>query len=126
MRQMRIVGPILAVMLLLSVCVNASDEEMVVPSLDASVEMSSETENDDSNEDVIRQSIVTVNGIEYELISADISELVQTLEDTGIHAKNVKDYGNDSQYHSDWVKYELYTDTQRNCGFLLGRSSGEN
>lgn len=72
MRQMRIVGPILSVMLLLSACADAPDEEMVVPSLDASVETSPETENDDSNEDVIRQSIVVVNGIEYDLISADI------------------------------------------------------
>lgn len=126
MRQREIVGSILAVMLLVSACANAPDEEMVVPSLDVTVEMSSETENDDSNTDVIRQSIVAVNGIECDLISANISELVQTLEETGIYAKNVKDHGNDSQYHSDWVKYELYTDTQRNCGFLLGRSSGEN
>lgn len=126
MRQIRIAGSILAVMLLVSACANAPDEEMVVPSLDVTVEMPSETENDDSNTDAIRQSIVAVNGIEYDLISADISELVQTLEETGIHAKNVKDHGNDSQHHSDWVKYELYTDTQRNCGFLLGRSSGEN
>lgn len=69
--QMRIVGPILAVMLLLSACANAHDEEMAVPSLDASVEMSPEIENDDSNEDAVRQSIVAVNGIEYDLISAD-------------------------------------------------------
>lgn len=41
---------------------------MVVPSLDVTVEMSSETENNDSNTDVIRQSIVAVNGIEYDLI----------------------------------------------------------
>lgn len=39
MRQMRIVGSILSVMLLLSACANAPDEEMAVPSLDASVEM---------------------------------------------------------------------------------------
>lgn len=77
------------------------------------MEMSSETENDDSNADVIRQSIVAVNGIKYNLISADISELVQTLEETGIHAKNIKDCGNDSQYHSGRVKYELYTDTKK-------------
>lgn len=62
----------------------------------------------------------------YDLISADISELAQIFEETGIYAQNVKDYGNDSQYHSDWVKYEFHMDTQRNCGFLLGRSSGEN
>lgn len=41
MRQMRIAGSILAVMLLLSACANSPDEEMAVPSLDATVEMPS-------------------------------------------------------------------------------------
>lgn len=52
-RQIRIVGSILVVMLLLSACANVPDEEMVIPLLDVTVEMLSGTENDNANTDII-------------------------------------------------------------------------
>lgn len=126
----------LTAMLLLSACTNVIDNKTSAliseksdvgekRMSDIAVEVEEASADTDSNNTEISYTLITLDGTDYDLVYADLSEFVQALNESGIHAQNVKKQHKNQNNYMKWDKYELYTDLERNCGFLMGENSGQ-